>query len=282
MSYATVAKTAILVAALVAANALLGVVCGWVYLQYEVLFIPGPKLVDLAIWVFGTIGLVAITAGLVVALVRPFWAIMVAFLLSALAIILAWGASIVSVGLGALYFALAMAYARSVVGELNNRLDFSVRPIGGGQGTLLFALVLLVSISFALGYREDALRRGFVVPPSYSRAVEEMVLPLPEALIEGQGELGPAQKEAASQMLAQGVKMFLGELETLLQPYRQFIPVALALILFWTLETILGFVSWVPPLLLSGIFPLLKVLGMTRVITETKEVRRLTLDYATT
>ncbi|MDI6809974.1 MAG: hypothetical protein QME66_13570, partial [Candidatus Eisenbacteria bacterium] len=197
MNQSTVVKTTILVAVLIITNALLGVVCGRVYRQYEALFSPGPELLNLAIWVFGTIALVVMAAGLLVALVRPFWVIIVAFALSVLALILAWEISIMSLALGLVYLVLATVYARSVVGELNDRTNFSVRPIKEGQRGLVMALILLVSISFGLGYREDAMRRGFIFPPAYTQIVEDIVFPRLQAQIESQSEMRPEEKAAA-------------------------------------------------------------------------------------
>ncbi len=278
MKLATIAKTGILVIILLVAGALLGVVCSRVYQQYQALFSPGSELLNLAIWVFGTTILVAIAAGLFVALVRPFWMIIVGFVLSALAMILAWEVSIGSLALGLVYVLLATVYGRSVVHELSNRLDFSVRSIKEGQGILLLALILLISISFALGYREDAMRRGFIVPPAYKQTVMEMITPRLQASIESRSELSPEEKTAALDEVRHGVEEFWTRTERTLQPYAQFVPVGLALILIWVLETLLSLVSWVPLLVLSVIFPLLKLLGVTRVVTETREIRRLTLS----
>ncbi|MBM3180413.1 MAG: hypothetical protein FJZ86_08665 [Chloroflexi bacterium] len=278
MKYATAVKTTILVAVLVITNALLGVVCGRVYRQYEALFSLGPELFNLAIWVLGTIALVAMAAGLVVALVRPFWVIIVAFVLSVVALILAFEISIVSLGLGLVYLLLAMVYARSVIGELNDRLNFSVRPIKEGQGGLVIALILLVSISFGLGYREDALRHGFIFPPAYTQIMKGIVFPRLQAQIESQSEMRPEEKAAALEKAEEEFEQSLLGMETMFQPYAPFIWVVLAFMVSGILKILQGFVSWVPPLVLSGIFPLLELLGMTRVVTEMREIKRLILS----
>jgi len=278
MNQSTAVKTTILIAVLVITNALLGVVCGRVYRQYEALFSPGPELLNLAIWVFGTIALVVMAAGLLVALVRPFWVIIVAFVLSTLALILAWETSIVSVALGLVYLVLAIVYARSVITELNNRLNFSVRPIKEGQGTLLIALILLVSISFGLGYREDAIRRGFILPPKYKQIVEGIVSSRLQTQIESQSEIRPEEKAAALEKAEQEFEQSWVGMETMLQPYAQFIWLGLAFMVSGILNFLQSFVSWVPPLVLSGIFPLLKLLGVARIVTETREIKRLILS----
>jgi hypothetical protein len=276
VKYGVIIKTAIFVVVLVVANALFGAACGRVYRQYEALFVPGLELLILAIWVFGTMALVTVAAGLVVALVHPFWVIIVAFLLSALAMILAWEISIALAALALLYAVLAINYARSVISELNNRLNFSVHAIGEGQRTLLLALILLVSISFALGYREDAMHRGFIVPPTYKQSVSKIIIPRLQDQIASQMKLDPAEKTSMQKEIERAIEKSWEYIETKLQPYAEFIPVGLALMLIFTLNTLLSFVSWVPQLLLSGIFPLLKLLGVTRVVVETREVKRLT------
>jgi hypothetical protein len=281
VKYGMIIKTAIFVFVLFITSIPFGAACGQVSRQYEALFFPALGLLILAIWVFGTMALVTMAAGLVAALVRPFWVIILAFALSALAMILAmllaWKISIVPVILGLFYAVLAIAYARSVAGELNNRLDFSVHVIGEGQKTLLFALILAVSVSFALGYREDALRRGSIVPPVCKQAVMEMIIPRLQAQIESRSELRPEEKAAALEEAKQVIERFWANAETTLQPYAEFIPPGLALTLIFTLNTLLSFVSWIPLLVLSGIFPLLKLTRVTRVVVETREVKRLTL-----
>ncbi|MDP2873045.1 MAG: hypothetical protein Q8P31_10975 [Bacillota bacterium] len=112
---AVVVKTSILVAVLVAANVLLGLACARVYRQYEALFSPGPELLKLAIWVLGSVALVIAAAGLLVALVRPFWMIIVAFLLSALALVFLLETSLmVSAALGLGYAVLAIVSEVSI------------------------------------------------------------------------------------------------------------------------------------------------------------------------
>lgn len=277
MRYRTILKTAIFVAFLTVAGAMLGVACSQVYRQYEVFFLLGPEALNLAIWVLGAMGLVIMAAGLVVALVRPFRVIVAGFVLSGLAMLLAWEISILPEVLGLLYVAQATMYARFVVGELNNRINFSTRPLREGQATLQLALILLVSISFASGYREDAKSQGFIVPPAFKGITREMIasrLVIPEV---GLRELSPEEKAAALEQIEQMTEKLWVDIEKMLQPYAEFIPIGLALMLIWMLETLLGFVSWIPSLLLGGIFPLLRLLRVARVVTETRETRQLTL-----
>ncbi len=277
IKYGIVIKTIILVVVLIVASALFGMVCRRVYQQYEVLFAPGQALLDLAIRVFGTIGLVVIAAAVVATLVRPPWAMFVAFALSALAMILLWEVSILTLALGFVYLALASIYARSVAAELDKRIEFSVRAIREAQGALLLALAMLIGVSFALGYRDDSAKRGFIIPPAYKQTMRAFAMPSVQVEIDKQGSLGPAEQAAA---LAQAQREFdnaITGLEMSLRPNTQLIPIVLALMLIWVLENLMGLIEWIPRLVLSGIFPLLERLGVTQVVTETREIKRLIL-----
>lgn len=42
--------------------------------------------------------------------------------------------------------------------------------------------------------------------------------------------------------------------------------------------TITRLLSWIPILVLRAIFPILTAMGVTKVVTETREVKRLTIE----
>ena len=277
MSTPVVIKTAILIVLLIVANAWFGLVSNQVYRDYEAVFSFGQPLFDLVVTLLGAIALVAIVNGLVAALVRPWWANAIGFGIAALAMMLVWGFRIEIIALGLIYFALTLLYARALVGELNNRINFSVRPIREEQGTLLFALVLLIGASAALGYRDDAAARGFVLPPAYKQAMRDMILPGLQAEIESERNMTPAQKAAALKEAQDGIDGMIGGLESALRSFAPIIPVILALMLIWALEGVLGFLAWIPPLILSGVFWLLNLLNVTHIVTENKPVQYVSL-----
>jgi hypothetical protein len=66
--------------------------------------------------------------------------------------------------------------------------------------------------------------------------------------------------------------------ERTVKPYEQFIPLAIAASLFMPLITISRLLAWVPTMFLSIVFPVLKALGVTKVVSETREVQRLVID----
>jgi hypothetical protein len=65
--------------------------------------------------------------------------------------------------------------------------------------------------------------------------------------------------------------------ERTVKPYEQFIPLAVAASLFMPLVTISSLLAWVPTMLLSIVFPVLKALGVIKVVSETREVQTLVI-----
>ena len=285
MKASTVVKIVLFLLMLITVHILFGVACSKVQSQYDALFTPavrgftqGNPLLNLALWVIGSILLVAVTGGLVAALVRPIWIMALGYLLSALAMFLMWRISVITAAASLIYFLIAIGFSITVVHELKMRLSFSVKPIQQEQKFLLLGMVLMISVSFALGYLEDARQSEAMIPPAYKQMVSDMVTRTLVAQLEKQTVLGPAEKAIALQQLQQGLEKIWSETELMIQPYAPYLPLGIGVLVLWLLETLLGLVAWIPPLLLSGFFPLLKAIGVTHEVTETKESRRLALD----
>jgi hypothetical protein len=278
MKASTVVKIVVFLLMLIGAHVLFGSTCNKVQSQYEALFTLGSASLNLAIWVFGSILLVALTGGLVAALVRPFWVIALGFFLSSLAMLLTWGINIYSTLASLIYFLVAIGFSNTVVDELKVRLNFSVKPIQQEQNLLLLGLALMIGASFALGYLEDARQSQAMIPPVYKQIVSDMVTRTLVTQIEKQTAIGPTEKAMALQQLQQGLEKFWSETELTIQPYAPYLPFVIGALSFWILFSLLSLISWIPPLLLSGFFPLLKAIGVTHEVAETKEARRLVLD----
>jgi hypothetical protein len=259
-----IVKMIVLIVFLLAANILFGFALGRAESQFEALFLLDANPLYLALWVFGSMLLVAFAAGIVAALVRPFWVTALAFFLSALAALPFWGFSWVSAAAALLYFLLALAYANNVRNEMNQRVRFSAAPAQREQKTLLLALALLVSVAFALGYQRDAERMGYLIPPAWKQVMVEALVP------------ASGNQEVAQQMRQEFDRIWT-QMEGQLRPFAAYIPIALALLAFGILEFLLNLVSWIPLVLLAGVFPLFAALGIARTETETKEVTRLVL-----
>ena len=96
---------------------------------------------------------------------------------------------------------------------------------------------------------------------------------------EASERLEATDREAIMAKFGDQLERALVELvENAIRPYEQWIPRILAFNLFMFLLTVTGLLSWIPILALWAIFPLLTALGVTKTITGTRDVKRLTLD----
>ena len=265
-------KVTFFAALLVAAGYFFGTICWHVGRAYELILYPSGQLLNLLLWFLLALGILAAIAGLVAALLRPVWIGIVAFALSGLAMLLGWQMTLESGILILVYLLAASVYAVGVARELNQRIRFSVRSIGEGQGMLLMALILVACGSLYVSYAAHIEREGFSVPESYVEMLREQIEKQIEARV-------PAEQR--EEMVAGFREEFQsatdGFFESTVKPYEQFIPLAIAAGLFTSLVTITRLLAWVPTVLLSIVFPLLKVLRVTKVVSETREVQTLTI-----
>ena len=119
---------------------------------------------------------IAISSGLVAALLRPLWIGVIAFILSGLAMLLGWRQ--VTIGNGILilaYLLVAFFYTFVVARELNERIRFSVRPISEGQNILLMILILVICGSLYFGYASHIEQEGFAPPQFYIKMFMEQM-----------------------------------------------------------------------------------------------------------
>ena len=66
--------------------------------------------------------------------------------------------------------------------------------------------------------------------------------------------------------------------ENTVKPYEKYIPLAIIVVLFVPLMTVTRLLVWVPTLLMSIIFSLLKAMGIVKLISETREIQRLVIS----
>jgi len=271
-------RIVILAGLLVAASYLLGTICRRVQWGYELIFAPSLELGMLLLWCLAGAGAVAVASGLAAALVRPLWASALAFLLASLALLLGWEVRRGTGLLALLYFLALLLYAVGTARALEERVRFSVRAVSDGLSLLLTVLVLIACGGIYFGYATKVEAEGFSIPSTLKETFVEMIMQRLSAQMEAQEELKPEEREKQlAEIREQMERMWLGEAESRLKPYERFIPAALALGLFWTLRTLLAFLAWVPALVLRGLFPLLRLLRVTKVVRETREVERLVM-----
>jgi len=266
-------KTALFAALLIGAGFFFGATCEQIGHAYELILAPSEELLTLLLWFLLAVGAVTVSAGLVAALLRPVWVGFIAFALSGLAMLLGWQVTMISGLLVAVYLLAACVYAVGVARELSERIRFSVRSISAGQSMLLMSLVLVACGSLTMGYAAHIEQEGFSLPEAYTEAFMEQLEKQIEARVppgEREEVVGEFREE-----FQRGVDEFV---EETVKPYEELIPLGVAAGLFMPLVTITRLLAWVPTAILSLVFRLLMVSGVTKVITETQEVEKLVID----
>lgn len=267
-------KIIIFIALLIAASCYLGSICRQIEQLGDTVLSPSFSLsIDTMypfLWLWLALVLVAIAAGLVATLVRPLWICYVAFALSSLAALFIWGLNLIGIVLAVLYLIAGFFYSRGVANGLNERINFSVRPIKDNQSILLVVLIIAACASFYSGLAAQIEREGFTTPPF----IMDMVVGIAEEQFEENADLTPEERE---QKIADFRREFEQELEDSIEPYQRLVPIVIAVMLLGILMTILSLISWLPTLILTGIFAILAASRVTRVVTETQEVKRVTI-----
>lgn len=275
-------KSLIFGALLVGAGYFFGRVCGRINEQYDLVLSLSRETLDLALWLLLGLGVVLVAAGLAASLLRPVWIAVLACALSSAAMLAGLGLGTENAVLALVYFLASVMYVRGVATELDSRVRFLVRPVAEGQSLLRTALLVVTCASFYLGYAAHIEREGFTFPPFVRERLVDTALQLMEGQLEGQA-LPPGAKEALlaqlrGQIEQQVEREILPPLESQVRRYESFIPIAVALALYWVLGIVVGLLAWIPGLVLNIVFPILTALRVTRVVTETREVSRLTIE----
>jgi hypothetical protein len=273
-----VMKMIILSALLIATGYFFGLTCGRVGQAYEMLFSPSRDALYLGVQLLLAMVALAVTSGIVAVIFRPFWTCLVAFVLSGATILAAWEVSLGS-GIAVLvYLVASLLYAGRVIAELNNRVRFSVGPVAQSQTILLTTLAAVACASLYLGCAAQIEREGFSLPPTARDAVTRMVMMPIERRIEGQADLTQDEKERIlAEVRVEMERQWLEPMEETLNRYESFIPLGVAAMLFMSLTSVVSLLSWLPTLILGVVFSLLTALRVTHVVTETREIERLTL-----
>lgn len=278
MTPAKSAKIVLLAILLIAAGSLFGSACERVNQQYQLVLLLDRGFLYVLLWLVAAMATVAVTGGLVAALVRPLWVCAVAFAASALAVFIAWEVSLASGVVTLIYLAVSLLYCRGVAEALDNRLKFSVEPISGSQSTLLAGLAIAASASLYFGYATEIEERGFAFPTQLGETLSEISMAPIRAQIEDRTDLTSKEKDA---LLAQAMEAFeeqwMTPMEESIQSYQSFVPWAIGFMLFQFLAVINSLFSWIPIVMLAIIFPILAGLGMTGKVLETREVERLVI-----
>lgn len=221
---------------------------------------------------FISVCLMALSAGIVVMLVRPIWFGSLVFTLSAFCICLTWGGGFGIFIFALIYIVAAGFYYVNGMREIEQRVNFSVKAVQKTHGFFLLILGVIVLASFYAGYSKTITEEGFSVPEEYLEVIIEnsrkpMLNIVPESykpMFEMSFDM--VRYSQVSQMI-----------KAMLSPYEKYIPLMVAFSFFMIFSFVIRFLGWVPVFILKLFITLLTVSGFIEVVRETKEVTRLAL-----
>lgn len=263
-------KEIIFLALLVISGGWTGYLCGRVATQYRELFVPFSQALKSAAWVIASLILIEVLIGLSSALLRPLRLSFFGHALGAIIFLFTWRDGWIPLAGALVYFAGMALYSRILFIELDRRLTFSLRPLVYEQRKIIITLSLLLSISFAWGYRLSA-QDQLVVPQGYKRAAEEMLLSNLKSQVQNQPDLDPIEKDIYLEQARRTLDDSWNRLELSLQPYARFVPIGLILPLYLLLVGLLDSLAWIAYFLLWLIFSALKRFGVAQIFAETSE-----------
>jgi len=257
---------------LIGAGYFFGTISKEIGLAYMLILTPSKELLILLLKFLLAASVFVVGAGLVAALFRPVWIGFIAFSLAGLAMLFGWQMTPEHGFVVLVYLVTAFLYTTGVARGMDERIRFSVRPISEGQTTLIMGLIFVVCGSIFFSFKTHVDREGFSIPEAYieifkqqmARQIEDR-MPMEEV----QGAMAQFEME-----FSRSVEEYS---ERMLKPYERFIPIGLAAGIFMSLVTITKLLTWLPAIVLSFVFRLLQVAGVTKVLRETEEVQRLVI-----
>ncbi|MFA6099355.1 MAG: hypothetical protein WC750_00575 [Patescibacteria group bacterium] len=273
-----VIKTIVCILLFLASVAFFAYICRQLSDNYMLLLIPTTSAT--ATW-FGNLCVavlfLAIMAGVVAILVRPFWLVIIAFLLSAVLYPLIVGPSLATWIAAGVFAVLMCIFLLYVANQLKNQINFSAHPLSDMKLLLLSLLVVQVCVAFGLGYVQDSVRRNYLLPPEIKSQIAGTIYNQLKINIIDPSQTTAAQKKTALAEATKNSQTAVDDLDKQLQPVKNYIPVVLGILLFFLLQTMVLILGFVPIVIARLLFMLLKITHFAHVTVETKEVKHLTL-----
>jgi len=189
----------------------------------------------------------------------------------------------------AVFALLLVWYAFFVMEQIENQINFSVRPLGDKKTLVGVFLAILICVSFGLGYFNEATVGKYAIPPKAREYVTETVFKTLEKTVEDQMKVQTEgqklskkqqaeldkQKQDAITKAKDELKKTLDDAEKQLLPYKNYVAVTLGVLAFFVFQTLF----FVLLLLLSPMFLLvffvMKLTRFTNEEAEKVEVKRL-------
>jgi hypothetical protein len=260
---------------LAGAGAFFGLALKWAGDGY-VHLVPGTWVlwdaIRLGLCVMGSFAAVAVTAGFVAILIRPFWVAVLCFLVSSLSLFLTFEISILSLVIALIYFVMGIGYLAGVRTEIAHRIKFSIWQIRGSQTVLLVFLVALACTSLYFGYAEKINAEGYKLN---DKAISGVVTFVRDHVID---RVFPEEDINKAQILEDLRGYLDNDLQDDMASYQGYVPMGLAAIAFSVLMLATFVLSWFPLLILSVIFFLLLRLKLVKRKAHPVEVTRLTIQ----
>jgi len=266
-------KALLLTTLLFGATAFFGTVCRQASVVYLALLSPSKALWALLLRLLLALCLVSVSAGIVAALLRPWWLAGLAVAISGGTLVFTWGATLSNAALSLIYALAAIIYVVITQYDLARRVDFSARAVAQNLFLLLVALLIVVLGSLYLGYASYVRTEGFSIPIKYRSQIADDVAnkisaAFPEVLREG---VRTAVHDQIEDLLSV-------QFQKAVKPIERWIPLLTAVLLFLPLLAITYVLAFVPMLVLMVIFAVLRAMRVARVTTQMIEVKRLVLD----
>jgi hypothetical protein len=260
---------------LAVAGAFFGLALKWAGDGY-VYLVPGTwgkwEAIQLGLCVMGSFAAVAVTAGFVAILIRPFWVAVLCFLVSSLSLFLTFEISILSLVIALIYFVMGIGYLAGVRTEISHRIKFSIWQIRSSQTVFLVVLVALACTSLYFGYAEKINAEGYELN---DKAINGIVSFTRDHVID---VVFPEEDINKAQIL-EDLRYYLdNDLQDDMVPYQGYVPMGFAAIAFSVLMLATFVLSWFPLLILSLIFFLLLRLKLVKRKAHPVEVTRLTIQ----
>jgi len=259
---------------LAGAGAFFGLALKWAGNGY-IHLVPGTwgqwEAIQLGLCVMGSFAAVAVAAGFVAVLIRPFWVAALSFLVSSLSLFLTFEISLLSFVIALIYFVMGLVYLAGVRTEIAHRIKFSVWQIRSSQTVLLVILVALACTSLYFGYANKINKEGFRLSDegisSIVKYADDYIIDkiLPEGV----------NKE---QILLELRSYLDNDLQDDMVAYEDYVPMGFAAIAFSVLMLATFILSWFPLLILSIIFFLLLRLKLVKRKAHPVEVTRLSIQ----
>ena len=260
---------------LAGAGAFFGLALKWAGDGY-VHLVPGTWVlwdaIRLGLCVMGSFAAVAVTAGFVAILIRPFWVAALCFLVSSLSLFLTFEISILSLVIALIYFVMGIGYLVGVRTEIAHRIKFSIWQIRGSQTVLLVVLVALACTSLYFGYAKKIDTEGFSLNLDARTGIVNFTR---DHVID---KIFPEEDINKAQIIERLSSYLENDLQDDMVPYQGYVPMGLAAIAFSVLMLATFILSWLPLLILSLIFFLLLRLKLVKRKAHPVEVTRLTIQ----